>query len=290
MPWCPKCKNEYREGFTVCADCHVELVDSLEENIKKSIYYGSEDELQKISDFLTVNGICTPDIVYHAEDDTFELQILPSETEAVSKAMRVYFTQIMKAEEEAGEKSEADPDMNGANDANDAKNASFEKAVNTSELFSGVYEDASKKAEEYRSGALTLLVVGGIGILALILMNVGVIPVSFSGFTKKLVTGVMGTLFIIFLVLGITSMNSYKKLKLVRNDEQEKKDAIKQYLKNTIVVEDFDADLKETGIRDEILYFRRIDKLKTMIQSYDATVNGPFLDYIIEEVYGEIFE
>ena len=27
MPWCPKCKSEYREGFTVCADCGGALVD-----------------------------------------------------------------------------------------------------------------------------------------------------------------------------------------------------------------------------------------------------------------------
>lgn len=34
MPWCPKCKTEYRKGFTVCADCGSELVEEqpLEEN------------------------------------------------------------------------------------------------------------------------------------------------------------------------------------------------------------------------------------------------------------------
>lgn len=26
MPWCPKCKSEYRDGFTVCADCGSRLV------------------------------------------------------------------------------------------------------------------------------------------------------------------------------------------------------------------------------------------------------------------------
>ena len=31
MPFCPKCKNEYREGFTHCAECKFELVDSLED-------------------------------------------------------------------------------------------------------------------------------------------------------------------------------------------------------------------------------------------------------------------
>lgn len=31
MPWCPKCKAEYREGFTKCSDCKVELVSELDE-------------------------------------------------------------------------------------------------------------------------------------------------------------------------------------------------------------------------------------------------------------------
>ncbi len=27
--FCPKCRAEYREGFTVCADCEIDLVDVL---------------------------------------------------------------------------------------------------------------------------------------------------------------------------------------------------------------------------------------------------------------------
>jgi len=30
MSWCPKCKCEYREGFTSCSDCGCELVEVLE--------------------------------------------------------------------------------------------------------------------------------------------------------------------------------------------------------------------------------------------------------------------
>lgn len=29
MAYCPKCKAEYRPGFTVCSDCHISLVEEL---------------------------------------------------------------------------------------------------------------------------------------------------------------------------------------------------------------------------------------------------------------------
>ena len=31
MPWCPKCKTEYRDGIEVCSDCGTKLVASLEQ-------------------------------------------------------------------------------------------------------------------------------------------------------------------------------------------------------------------------------------------------------------------
>lgn len=27
MPWCPKCRAEFREGFTQCNTCHIPLID-----------------------------------------------------------------------------------------------------------------------------------------------------------------------------------------------------------------------------------------------------------------------
>ena len=34
MPWCPVCKDEFREGFTFCNECKVPLVDSLDDIIE----------------------------------------------------------------------------------------------------------------------------------------------------------------------------------------------------------------------------------------------------------------
>ncbi len=30
MPWCPRCKTEYRQGFNICSDCESSLVETLE--------------------------------------------------------------------------------------------------------------------------------------------------------------------------------------------------------------------------------------------------------------------
>lgn len=44
--WCPKCKNEYREGFTVCADCGSELVEDLNALSDDMDYDNAGDEFE----------------------------------------------------------------------------------------------------------------------------------------------------------------------------------------------------------------------------------------------------
>ncbi len=35
--FCPKCKSEYREGFTICADCNIPLVNELQEGTSQTV-------------------------------------------------------------------------------------------------------------------------------------------------------------------------------------------------------------------------------------------------------------
>jgi hypothetical protein len=48
--FCPICKAEYREGFSRCADCDVDLVDELEDEPKESPEYVDWVKITTFSD------------------------------------------------------------------------------------------------------------------------------------------------------------------------------------------------------------------------------------------------
>ncbi len=277
MPWCPKCKNEYKEGYTVCADCGSQLVESLEEG-PVAVYFGAENELEEMCNFMRANGIDETQIVYDKKEGTYELLVERKKAVEAQKQLRVYLSKIA-APKKLAQMQQMAEEMEAAQNQEEDK-----------EEYNGPYQEAVKKAEEYKSGADTLLIVGAAGIIALVLLNLGIIPISLTGFTKALITGVMGVMFVIFLITGITSRKSYNALKAQADTEKDQKSEIQTYLKENIQIEYFDADLIDDEPAMEILYFRRIEKMKEMIRSTYPGIDVAFMDYIIEETYPEIFE
>ncbi|MGE5416920.1 MAG: hypothetical protein ACM3UZ_09185 [Acidobacteriota bacterium] len=61
MPWCPKCRVEYRDGFKTCSDCDAELVDKLPEieppSADEWVLLGSYTETRIIEPLLLASGI-----------------------------------------------------------------------------------------------------------------------------------------------------------------------------------------------------------------------------------------
>jgi len=283
MPWCPKCKNEYKDGYTVCVDCGSQLVDSLEEG-PVAVYFGEEALLNEICDFMHVNGIKDTEVVFDEKENTYELFVPKKMAEEAVKQIRVYLTNIVAPRKIAEETQKAEQDAS-QNMCEACDNIEVKE-----ELYKGPYQEVDKKAEEYKSGADSLIIVGVLGIVLLVLLNLGIIPISLTGFTKAMLTGVMGAMFLIFLVLGVASRNSYKKLKAQAGNEKDQKAEVKAYLKENIDLENFDADLTDDEPAMEILYFRRNEKMKEMIKETYPSMDAAFIEYIIEETYPEIFE
>ena len=284
MPWCPNCKNEYKDGYTVCADCGATLVASLQD-IKQAVYFGEECELNRIADFMRVNGLEGTQVSYDEKEETYELLVESEDAAQAQKMLHVYLQKI--ANPKGKEKQEE-----VRQEFTEEEILAFMQAKEAymKEMARTPYEDTSKKAEEYKSGADSLLIVGVIGIVALVLLHLGVIPLSLPFMTKWMITGVMGFLFVVFVFMGVASRKSYAKLKNQASADKDVKEDLIRYLKENVNPSEFDADLTSDDPAMEILYYRRMEKLKAMVFSYADDLDPSFAEYILEDVYPEIFE
>ena len=87
MPWCPKCRSEYREGFESCSECGVELVEELPEELPEELTETTATKKAFDDDDI-------PAFLVSAADN-FEADILEGKLEA-------YGVPVMKQHKDAG--------------------------------------------------------------------------------------------------------------------------------------------------------------------------------------------
>ena len=85
MPWCPVCKNEYKEGYTHCSDCDVDLVNSLEEG-PVAVIFGEKQQIDAMALFLQANGIGEAFVRGDEKELDFELYV-PRQLEGQAKKL-----------------------------------------------------------------------------------------------------------------------------------------------------------------------------------------------------------
>ena len=90
--------------------------------------------------------------------------------------------------------------------------------------------------------------------------------------------------------MGIASRKSYANLKEQASSDHNTKEDVINYLKENVNPAEFDADLVADEPGMEILYFRRMEKLKAMVFAYEQDIDASFAEYILEEIYPDIFE
>ena len=151
----------------------------------------------------------------------------------------------------------------------------------------GLYVESSKKAQDFKSGGLSLLFVGGIGLVFVVLVIFNIIPLHMNLFSKYLILGVMGTLFILFIVMGFLSVKSYKKFEIKASEEDNLTQNLKSWCMDNLKKEIIDTDMEETS--EELLYFQRTEKMKEMISHKFMNLDAAFLDSFIDDIYPEIF-
>lgn len=220
MPFCPKCKYEYKQGILECSDCKIPLVDYLKEDEEEMpIELAQAIAYQNLAEELNL-------------DDT-----------EVPKG-RIY-----------------------------------------------AYQNKKEKAEEFKSSAYVLILVGALGLAALVLMQLQIIPVRLYAPGKYVTFGVMGALFVFFIIAGIRSFISSKKYASEAGDEDSNTKAILEYAENNLSKEKIIAmaNINES-LPDEMKYFKYSEIIKKIIISEFGQQDLSFLESICDEIYGKIFE
>lgn len=155
----------------------------------------------------------------------------------------------------------------------------------------GVYEEASQKAAEYKSGAFTLIAVGVAGIALLLLLLSGILPVQLSWRSQPFLCLVMGALFLLFLALGAASLRSGKKLEKKAGEEKAWKEELWRYSLEHLSAEQIDETCgRETEDTEELLYFKRMERIRETLFARFGDLEEGYVDHFAEELYGKLFD
>ncbi len=152
----------------------------------------------------------------------------------------------------------------------------------------GIYVESSKKAQDFKSGAFSLLFVGGIGLIFIVLILLDIIPLSMNLFSKYLILGVMGTLFLLFIIMGLLSIKSYRTFTIKATEENNLTKNLTFWCKENLKQDIIDSDMEEES--EELKYFKRTEKIKEMISNKFMNLDAAFLDSFVDDIYPEIFE
>ena len=157
--------------------------------------------------------------------------------------------------------------------------------------YQGRYINHEERAQENKSSGITLLAVGVIGFILIVLFFFDLLPIHRLVVNKYMVSGIMGALFLLFIVMGAVSLRSSKILAKKAKKENNLTQQIMKWCTDNMSREVIDESLVfESGDADEMKYFQRFEKMKELVGNQFINLDEAYLDRLMDEIYPTIFE
>lgn len=274
MSFCPICKYEYDDTeITQCPDCHCDLVDSLPDNeVTIPVFFDeSEEYCSKMMEYLHYNQVEDVQLMFVADRQSYGIYTNAANEKQVRVLLNTFLNNELKEEPENFEKdSEANVSENTSN--------------------SGPYIKKADKYKDLIDSAISLIIIGTLGDIYLLGKLLGFITFGpdYSGATQVLFTLVMGSLFTVFIIGGILSFCSAKKIKGEISVEEQTTIDIKEKF-GSMNQEELDSHY-DTNVDEAALYFNRTAYLKALIFADYPDIEETYLEEMIEQIYTKIFE
>lgn len=294
---CPKCRNEYRDGISVCADCGCQLVSEREIINKVPLIFGVEEELVRLKEYLEYNGLQDMEIVYDEKEAVYELLINEKDKQKAVKLGAVYMQQeqvrqaqeAVRIQEEQARQEAEQPQPQWFGMGTEEQKEQPRPQAQPARRSSRGYQNKSEQAAENRSSAWTLLFVGGVGLVGLVLLLAGVLPFQLRGSNRFMIGGIMGALFVIFIGMGFVSLKNSKQYAKEADSENSLKNTMEKWCKENLEGAKIDATLQLSTVPEEEWYFRRTALLKAVLNRQFVNLDQEFLDHFVDDMYDSIF-
>ena len=281
MPWCPVCKNEYREGYTHCNDCDVDLVDSLEEG-PRALIAGAEYDMNRMAELLQAKDVeCF--VRPGQRKDEFELYVTEEHAERATAYLQSY-VQAMMQQQEKERRAAMGMDVD-AEDGADTETPEEQQAPERAAL----YEDKNNKAEDAKSSAIALLLVGGLGLAFIVLLVLDYLPIHLFGLGKYLVSGIMAAMFLVFIAMGVSSIKTYKKYLGIAEEEQKNIEQIMDLLAQHMSKEVIDTKLAGEPEEMPQIYYSRLAVIKEFLEAHYGGLEPALLEKLADDWYEELY-
>ena len=281
MPWCPVCKNEYREGYTHCNDCDVDLVDSLEEG-PRALIAGTEYDMNRMAELLQAKDVeCF--VRPGQRKDEFELYVTEEHAERATAYLQSY-VQAMMQQQEKERRAAMGMDVDAEDDA-DTETPEEQQAPERAAL----YEDKNNKAEDAKSSAVALLLVGGLGLVFIVLLMLDYLPIHLFGLGKYLVSGIMAAMFLVFIAMGFSSIKTYKKYLGIAEEEQKNIEQIMELLAQHMSKEVIDTKLAGEPEEMPQIYYSRLAVIKEFLEAHYGGLEPALLEKLADDWYEELY-
>ena len=312
MPWCPVCKEEYKDGITVCPECSTALVASLEEAEKSDyqdlIAFTDEALVKKFTEYLQYSKI---DAKYRSDKETREyiISVLKKDVSKAKKHFAAFYSvETANAlsrnqdgyhaakeipsddtdEELSWDRSEADSDENiSEDDSSDSDEVSDKSCCSRS---TGSYVPMAEKISDLFSTLVVFSICAVIGLIALVLELLGV-------------TNYMNTMMFIMMIaivcvgipiVLITTFKTYKKTKVLAVEEEKLTASLNEWMESAFTKESvhrmlYSLRVNAPGLPEEQLYLMLNQAMKKRVLDQFGELDESYLDYIVDNFYDTHF-
>lgn len=107
-----------------------------------------------------------------------------------------------------------------------------------------------------------------------------------------MILGVLGAMFLFFVVMGVVSMKNAEKYAKKAESEKELTKELEKWFVEYVTVEKVDEGLfseDEADFSEEQKYFKRFDRMKELLSERFLNLNEGYVDRFLDKHYQDIF-